>query len=237
MRTIRTLHLYRDLLDLNGDGKNVTALRRRILESENDCRIDYMGLEDELDITEYDLIYIGHGKTKNLAAAAAHFTKYGEHIKEQIENGKTFFVTGNGRELFGKSFTDTCGSTLPGIGLFDYVGVEKNEVFVSDMIGHPIFDENEMIYVFGNRTAYLEGENKHPLIKVVEGFGDNQKPDGFEGTLYKNFFGTWGVGPVLARNPALMREVLKRCLGDDYIEGDYSLEERALALVLEEFDS
>ena len=42
------------------------------------------------------------------------------------------------------------------------------------------------------------------------------------------------MGPVLVRNPGLMKEILRR-LGLDADKCDFSLEERALELVLAEF--
>ena len=68
----------------------------------------------------------------------------------------------------------------------------------------------------------------------VTGYSDNEKTGGAEGTLYKNFFGTWSLGPVLVRNPCLMREVLRRLLGEDSRECDYALEQEALDRVLRE---
>ncbi len=236
MKNIKILHLYSKSLDLYGDYKNLTVLSHRIREAGGEVSITTVELFEELSFEGYDMVYIGHGKVKNLAAAAAHFLPFGDAAKKAIEDGQLWFVTGNARELFGQSFTTPDGSTVQGIGLFDYKGVETDKVFVSDMMAHPTFDTTATVYGFANRTAYLEGENKYPLFEVITGFGDGQQPDGKEGTLYKNFFATWSMGPALVRNPALMREILKRLMGEDYKEGNYTLEEKALELVLSEFE-
>lgn len=235
MKNVKILHIYSQSLDLYGDYKNIAVLCQRIEEMGNTVSVDTAELGEEINPIGYDLVYIGHGKARNLAAVAPHFVQYGDTIKEQIEAGQLWVVTGNARELFGKSFTTVEGNTLPGIGIFDYTGVETNKVFVSDMIGHTLYDESATLYGFANRTAYLVGENQHPLLKVITGFGDGQEPDGREGTLYHNFFATWSMGPALVRNPSLMREILKRLLGEDYGECDDLLEQKALELVLAEF--
>ncbi|MBR5783192.1 MAG: hypothetical protein IKY33_03090 [Clostridia bacterium] len=235
MRNIKILHIYSKALDLYGDYKNLTVLSQRIRETGNQVEIITAELFENLEFSGFDMVYIGHGKVKNLAAVAAHFVPYADKVKEQIENGQVWFVTGNASELFGQSFTTPDGGEIKGIGLFDYKGVETNKVFVSDMIGRPVFDKEETVYGFANRTAYLEGENKYPLFEVIDGFSNGKTPDGKEGTLYKNFFATWSMGPVLSRNPALMREILKRLLKEDYKECDYTLEQQALELVLAEF--
>ena len=191
MKHIRILHLYSNALDLYGDYKNLTVLQRRIAETGNTSDITEINLDEVIDPTGYDFVYIGHGKARNLAAVAPHFVQYGDTIRTAIEGGQVWFVTGNARELFGQRFTTPTGETMPGIGLFDYTGVETDKVFVSDMLAQPVYDENARIYGFINRTAYLVGENRYPLFTVLSGCGDGETPDGKEGTLYHNFFATW----------------------------------------------
>lgn len=236
MKNIRILHLYSDALDLYGDYKNLTVLCQRIAETGNTSEITEVNLGEAIDPSGFDFVYIGHGKARNLAAVAPHFVQYSASIRAAIEGGQLWLVTGNARELFGQSFTTPAGEVLPGIGLFNYTGVETNKVFVSDVLAQPVYDVSARVYGFVNRTAYLEGENSNPLFTVLSGCGDGETPDGKEGTLYRNFFATWSMGPILARNPSLMRELLHRLLGDDYRECDFSLEEKALNLVIAEFD-
>ncbi len=236
MKKVNILHLYSKSLDLYGDYKNLAALCQRIEETGNTVTVTAKEHFEPVDFTAYDMVYIGHGKAKNLAAVANHFAANGDAVKEQIEKGQVWFVTGNARQLFGKSFTTVTGSEIAGIGLFDYTAEETNKVYVSDMVGTPLFDETKKVYGFTNRTAHLMGENPYPLFRVNAGFGDGATPGATEGTLYKNFFATWAMGPALIRNPILMQELLKRLLGEDYRECDYSLEQKALDLVLKEFD-
>ena len=141
MKHIRILHLYSNALDLYGDYKNLTVLQRRIAETGNTSDITEINLDEVIDPTGYDFVYIGHGKARNLAAVASHFVQYGDTIRTAIEGGQVWFVTGNARELFGQRFTTPTGETMPGIGLFDYTGVETNKVFVSDMLAQPVYDE------------------------------------------------------------------------------------------------
>ena len=49
-----------------------------------------------------------------------------------------------------------------------------------------------------------------------------------------NLFATWCLGPMLVRNPVIMREVLHCVLGEDYRETDFSLEEKAVKMTIEE---
>lgn len=235
MKNVKILHLYPDALDLYGDYKNLSVLKLRLSESGNGCEIVCANIGDELTFSGYDMVYIGHGKARNLAAVSEHFVKYKESIISSIESGTLWFATGNSRELFGKSFPTPDGEVKPGIALFDYEGVETNKVFVCDMLAEPNFETEEQCYGFANRTAYLKGENKYPLFRVISGFSDGDVPVGSEGTLYKNFFATWGMGPMLSRNPALLKEFLKRLLGEVPKECDFSLETAANKAVCAEF--
>ena len=61
---------------LYGDAKNLTALVSRIKETGNTAEISYLENFKELDFSGYDLVYIGHGKAKNLAAVSKHFVSF-----------------------------------------------------------------------------------------------------------------------------------------------------------------
>ena len=165
MKHIRILHLYSNALDLYGDYKNLTVLQRRIAEIGNTSDITEINLDEVIDPTGYDFVYIGHGKARNLAAVAPHFVQYGDTIRTAIEGGQVWFVTGNARELFGQRFTTPTGETMPGIGLFDYTGVETNKVFVSDMLAQPVYDENVWLY----QPHCLPGRGE-PLPTVYSAF-------------------------------------------------------------------
>lgn len=236
MSKVKILHLYAEAMDLYGDVKNLEVLCQRIRESGNEAEVSTCEIWDELSFEGYDMVYVGHGKARNLAAVQPHFVQKAEQIKAKIEEGQLWFVTGNARELFGKDFSTVDGKTLAGIGLFEYSGVEQNKVFVADLCGKCSFNKELSCYGFANRTAYLKhpNGNPHPLFVESKGFSDGENDDGCEGTLYKNFMATWSMGPVLVRNPGLMKEVLSR-LGIDHSTCDFTLEEKAAELVLTEF--
>lgn len=228
------LHLYPDTMDLYGDYFNVTCLAAHLAEMGLTCSIVTADLDEPFDLETADLVYIGHGKGRNLQAIAPHFVKNGAAVKEAVEGGKLFLVTGNSRMLFGRSFEGWDGQTAEGIGLFDYTGRESKQVFTADVVSRCVFDRQLMTYGFVNRTGWLVGENPSPLFEVVSGPGDGEQPDGKEGTLYKNFFATWQMGPLLTRNPGFLKELLRRMTGVEP-QIDDAMEQKALALTLSEF--
>lgn len=90
MKELKILHLYSDLLDLYGDYTNVTAVRRAAAQLGYESAVTEVQLGEPIDPTGYDFIYIGHGKARNLAAAAPHFRQYADAITAAVENGTVF---------------------------------------------------------------------------------------------------------------------------------------------------
>ena len=103
MKTVKILNLYGEALDLNGDGKNVSAFEKRIAEMGYDYVTDTLGVGDKIDFSAYDIVFLTHGKPHNVSALSTDFIKYKEDIINNIEAGKTFVVTGSSNMLLGKS--------------------------------------------------------------------------------------------------------------------------------------
>lgn len=235
MSDVNILWLYDDLLDLYGDSGNLTILCSRLTEMGLEPKVSRLSLGDQLDFTLYDMVYIGPGKAKNLAKASEHFCCYSQQVRQAVERGAVFLVTGNARLLFGQSFTGFDGASYSGIGLFPYTGRETGNVFISDVVGSPVFLPDVRGYGFINRTAHIDGNAENFLFTLRAGAGDNETETAGEGSLYQNFFATWQLGPVLVKNPHLLNELLRRLAGESYCEPDNTLEQKALDLTLAEF--
>ena len=236
MRKIRILNLYGEALDLNGDGKNVTAFEKRIAEMGYEYETVSLGVDEEIDFSGYDVVFMTHGKPHNVSALSEHFAKYKENIMENIENGKVFVVTGSSNMLLGKSFSMLDGKTYEGIGLFDCTAEEFDSLYVSDAVLVPEFAPEEKMFgaYYRCESVKYDTPNKNPLFTVVKADAGKGSVGEKEGVRYKNVFATWCLGPVLVRNPLMMKEVLHCVLGEDYRETDFSLEEKAVKMIIEE---
>jgi CobQ-like glutamine amidotransferase family enzyme len=83
--------------------------------------------------------------------------------------------------------------------------------------------------------------NLNPLFKVEFGIGENNKND-YEGVKFKNFFGTYVIGPILVRNPELLNKIVEQiCMSidDKFVlkEIEYDIEKKAYELVLTELEN
>lgn len=234
MKTIKILWLYDDLLDLYGDSGNITIMEYYLRKNDFFYQIDKKSINDQLSFVDYQLVYIGPGKFKNLIVASKHFNQYQTEIQKAINDKVIFLVIGNARLLFGKSFSDK-QETYPGIGLFDYQAVDTQEVYISDVIVQPMIDLDQTYYGFINRTGYLQSyDNKFPLFKVKSSLGDGLKPTEYEGNHYQNYFGTWLLGPLLVKNPDFLIKLLT-LLTDQKLTLDNALEIKAHDLTMKEF--
>ncbi|MBR3610317.1 MAG: hypothetical protein IKL57_02460 [Oscillospiraceae bacterium] len=236
MRKIKILNLYGEALDLNGDGKNVTAFEKRIAEMGYEYETTELGVGDDIDVSGYDIVFMTHGKPHNVSALSEHFIKYKDNIINNIENGKVFVVTGSTNMLFGKSFSMLDGKTYEGIGLFDCTAEEFDSLYVSDAVLAPDFAPEEKMFgtYYRCESVKFNTPNKNRLFKVLKADEGKGSIGEGEGCHYKNLFATWCLGPVLVRNPLMMREVLHCVLGEDYRETDFSLEEKAVKMIIEE---
>ncbi len=231
--SVKILWLYEDLLDLYGDRGNVSAITFQLRHLEIPYEIDKKSIFDELDFEPYDLVYMGPGKDKNLIRASEHLAKYNNEIKKAYENKKVFFITGNAQLLFGREIEDENGNIFPCTELFDFKGKLTGDVFINDMVASPVFNVSSTVYGFINRTSYIVGEVNSSLFEVKYSEKNIGKT---EGILSENFFLTWALGPVLAKNPPLLREVLCRVLEASFVEIDDGLLNIALQKTLGEFE-
>lgn len=237
MKKIRILSLYSEAFDLNGDFRNAEAFAKKIGEMGYEAELELCGIGDEIDPDSADIIFMGNGKPQNISAAEGHFLKYKDKILSAAENGKPFVVTGSANMLLGKSMSFLDGTELEGIGLLDCTCAEFDGLYVTTAVLEPDFAPQQ--HVFGAYYRFAEQNfitpNEHPLFKVLKA-GKNEKGalGMTEGVHYKNVFATWCLGPVLVRNPVMMKKILQDTLGDDYRETDFSLEEKAAELLLQE---
>ena len=125
---INILHLYYDLLNLYGENGNIKALKKHLEEMGVRVNIEFLTINDVIDFSRYDFVYIGAGTEKSQKLVLKHLLKYKKDIKNYIESNKFFLATGNSLELFGK-FIKTKDTTYKCLNIFDYESYEESDVF------------------------------------------------------------------------------------------------------------
>ena len=194
---IRIVHLYYDLLNLYGEAGNVRIIKKVLEENGIDVEISFKTVDDKLDFKNYDLVYIGMGIRDNLKIALNHLIKYREDIKEYIESNKFFIATGNSYEMFGKNL-EFKNEKIEGLNIFNFKSYELDTRKILEVSAKTKLIKEEVIG-FMNIGSF--NNNKKNNLFVINN-------DFKEGINYNNFYGTYTVGPILIRNPILLKKLI-----------------------------
>lgn len=212
--TVYIAHLYYDLMNLYGENGNIKSIKYLLESQKIKVIIDNISLNDNIDFNKYDLIVIGCGTYNNLKLSLNHLKKYKKDINEYIESNKFILATGNSIELFGQKIND-----IEALKIFNYNSKKLDKRIVGDCITTTNLIKTKIIG-FQNRESYID-EITNNLFK-----------DKDIGIKYKNFYGTYLLGPILIRNPEFAKyfvnELIKRKNKNYKIKKyDLSLEKKA----------
>ncbi|MBQ1812717.1 MAG: hypothetical protein II119_02045 [Bacilli bacterium] len=190
---INICYLYYDLLNLYGEIGNIKALTKAFETQKLKVNVDRLSINDNIDFNKYDLIYIGCGTENNLLIALNDLLRYKNELKEYVESNKFIIATGNSIDLFGKKINDK-----KALEIFNY-----NTKFIDKrIVGDYIIDSDiidSKIIGFQNRGSIIENNNISFIDKEI-------------GVNYKNFYGTYLLGPILVRNPKLNKYIVTKII-------------------------
>ncbi len=220
---INILHLYYDLLNLYGENANIRAIVHELKRNGIKTKVDFKSLNDKIDFTKYDIVYIGSGDEENILLALEDLKKRNNDIKKYIESNKYLFLTGNSMYLFG-SYIKTDTNEINGLKIFDYNIEYLTEISFKSasnlrIVGETISATNlikEKIIGFQNRCGRVNNI-KTPLFKTdIKYSNDGTKKD--EGFTYKNVYATENIGPLFIRNPYLLDYFLDKICNEKQIK-------------------
>lgn len=210
---IRIAHLYYDLMNLYGDNGNIKALKYQLENQGIKVKISFVTIGDQIDFENYDLFYIGPGTENNKSLILKDLLKYKKEIKMALEQNKFFIVTGNALDLFGKYILNEKNKKIKTLNIFDYYTKKENFRIVDEVVAKCDFSSN---YVLGfqNQNSTMH-ESTYPLFSIIKGCGayPNAK---YEGIIYNNFIGTYLIGPLLVRNPDILKLLTKKIISSKY---------------------
>jgi CobQ-like glutamine amidotransferase family enzyme len=231
---MKLLRLYDDLLDLYGDSGNFAVVKKRLEAAGYELTAECRTVGEPFDLTQYDFVYISPGLPKNLAVAAADLVPRSENLFEAIEKGVVFLATGNAPALFSEEFVLDDGEKVKGCGLFPVKHNFGKKITIRDLVG--ITDSGLQITGFLNSTDTREGGYETPFVRIT-GSGKQTYDKTNDGARKKNLFATELLGPVLVRNPELLRELLNLIAGEPLPPYDDSLEVEAAKRILKELSA
>ena len=211
-------------MNLYGEYANVAALKR-VLEKNNVAwEEDTLSVNDTLQLSDYDFIYVGSGTESNQKYVLEHLKNYREDLKAYLEAGKMLLMTGNAFEIMGKEIVDAKGKKYQGLGLFDFTVAEQER---SRTTADAIFNfegSDRPLVGFVNKCSTITGIET-PLFQVKMGLGNENKGN-TEGIRYKKFYGTHLTGPLFIKNPYFLISLASDLCGRK-LNGDYLVYEKA----------
>lgn len=219
--TLKVAHLYGDLMNTYGDIGNILAMRYYAQAVDATIDVDLISLDDTFDPDKYDFVLFGGGQDYEQTIVSKDLQTKKAPLTEYIENGGPFLAICGGFQMLGHYYIGADGEKIAGIGALDHYTLSQDH---NRFIGNITIENEETgqtYYGFENHngTTFL-GNGERPLGKVVQGNGNNGQ-DATEGVIYKNTFGSYFHGPILARNEALAKRILKLSLLRKYPDGNF----------------
>jgi len=213
-KTLNIVHLFPDFMNLYGDSGNIMVLKKRCKLRGIDVNVVEICADDEIDIKDADIVFLGGGSESDLKKAGERLIKYKSIFETYRDSDGVMLFVCESCQLLGRYYY-CAEEKLEGLSLCD-IYTEKGD---KKLIGNVCIDTQfGVIAGFENHTAktYL-GNDAMPLGKVIRGHGNNGE-DKNEGIFYKNIFGTNLHGPILPKNPELADVIIKKALVRKYSE-------------------
>jgi len=237
---MRLLHLYHDLMNLYGDWANIKAIGLELAARGAVPSIDCISVGGEIDFGKYDFVYIGSGTERSQKACIRDIMRCKAELKEKIEAGLHILATGNAHEIFGNSITDAQGERHEALGLLDFETIQNESRVTGDCVCRASFLPDRLIG-FINRSGHgQEGAIDRPFTcELGPGANDSSKA---EGILLNNLLGTYMTGPVLVRNPPLLKYIADALYpGSARVSSDgdvfFKYQEAAYSIALQELST
>ncbi|MBU5625895.1 hypothetical protein KQI82_02950 [Oscillibacter sp. MSJ-2] len=204
---MKLVHLYPDLCSLYGDWANVAVVQRHLTDLGLEVQVERCASCRQSDFSGADFVFMGASTEKSQKAVLEDFRCCGDALRRAAEDGVPMLFTGCSFELLGEDVTDASGSVHSCLGLSPFHSVEGTKRIVGDVYGATgLYDAP--VVGFMNKCSRITGVETPLLTGLSLGFG-NSDDLGPEGLLLRHVAGTHLTGPVLVKNPRLLRWFLE----------------------------
>ena len=201
------IHLYPDLMNLYGSYANLSVLRRTLEGLGHSVTVQPVLPGERVDLTDCHFLYLGAGTERAQKAALEALTPYAAVLRSAAEAGLPMLFAGSAMELLGRRITDQQGKDWEALGLADFLSRETEKRFVEDVYGHTDLYEDAVVG-FINRCSVITGV-KTPLVTSMDMGHGNEGPCGPEGYHCGSVFASQLTGPILVKNPALLKVMVQ----------------------------
>ena len=198
--------LYPERCNLYGDLANMRYLSRCLPDAE--FITTHLPEEPLFAREPVDMVYLGPMTERTQELVLEQLSPLRDRIWELMTGDTVFLCTGNALELFGEYIVKEDGSRLPCLEIFPtYAQRDMFHRHNSLFLG--TFEDQAVMGYKSQFTASTPLSESIGLFNVERGVGLNKKCP-FEGVRYRNFFGTYLLGPLLINNPPFTKFLLSR---------------------------
>lgn len=210
---VKLAWMYHNIMDLYGDKGNVLSLQKRAAQHGINLEIQTIGIGEEADLRDFDMIFIGGGADKEQSHMMPDLLSRRENLKQAIEENSFVLLICGGYQFFGKYYLDADGNRMEGLGFYDYYteAPSNHERCIGNVVVEAQLDGEPFVLIgFENHGGQTRNVIS-PLGKVRFGNG-NEFGSEYEGFYDGHVLGTYLHGPLLPKNSKLTDFILIKAL-------------------------
>ncbi len=197
--------LYPEICCLFGDKANMRYFEMCLPDAEF---VKTPVSEMPLFLTEdVDMVYFGSCSESTQERIIDRLKGKEDRIKELIDKGVIFLMTGNTFEIMGNYILDSDGKKIEALGIFDFYSQRT----IPDRHNSLVLGEFEGMKIVGYTSRFSHSYDiakEDSFINVAKGYG-SFKESKTEGIKRNNLFGTYLLGPFLIYNPDFTKYLMK----------------------------
>ncbi|NHM15079.1 DUF1727 domain-containing protein [Eggerthellaceae bacterium zg-887] len=208
-------HLFPDLLNLYGDGGNVRVLEQRLRWRGVPVEVRRVNHGDSIDLAGVDVVMMGGSPDREQRLASADLLEMADDLREYVESGGPLLAICGSYQMLGRQWL-LDGEEVAGLGIIPMTtgrpGTSADRLTSNIVLRSPLASEPVVGYEnHAGRTYLDDGVQAFGEVVSSEGCGNNEQSKQ-DGVLYKGLIGTYLHGPLLAKNPQVADELLRRAL-------------------------
>jgi CobQ-like glutamine amidotransferase family enzyme len=210
------VHLFPELLNLYGDGGNVTVLAERARRRGIEVEVVRVNHGQEIDLCSADIVFLGGGPDREQRLASHDLLAQAQDLRSYVEDDGVLLAICGGYQILGHEWL-LGDESVTGLGICDIAtkraeGGSHNRLVGNIALESPLAKMPVIGYENHAGRTFLEpGCKAFGYVKGKHGKGNNDT-DGVDGVRYRNLVGTYLHGPLLSKNPEVADWLIQRAL-------------------------
>lgn len=209
-------YLFPDLLNLYGDGGNVSVLAYRAHARDIPVEVRRVEYGQACDLSAADIVFLGGGPDREQRLASEELLRIRDDLARFVEEDGVLLAICGGYQILGREWL-LGEDAVEGLGIIDMTTVRAEGGSGNRLIDNMILSSSiaqRPVVGYENHAGRTHlGAGVHPFGAVVSSVGHgNNDEDKTDGVLHRNVLGTYLHGPLLSKNPEVADWLLARGL-------------------------